>query len=244
MSITWAITVCNELVEITNLLNFLQTRIPEGDEILIQYDEQGVTPEVLEYLKIVDKMHENHRVIGFPLNKDFASFKNNLIKHATKDYIVAVDADEIPHEFFVENIHHVLETNPVDLVFIPRVNTVDGITERHVRQWGWNISKMETQIREKEMDTESEEYQYLKKLGYIIEENEKLVKYYKPIINWCDYQTRIYKRTESIIWMNKVHERITGYDTFSNFPPAEEWSFYHHKDITRQEKQNAFYETI
>ena len=25
-----------------------------------------------------------------------------------------------------------------------------------------------------------------------------------------DYQTRIYKNTNDIMWMNKVHERITG----------------------------------
>ena len=44
--------------------------------------------------------------------------------------------------------------------------------------------------------------------------------------------------------MNKVHERITGYDTFSNFPMEEEWCIYHPKQIDRQEKQNEFYETI
>ena len=26
------------------------------------------------------------------------------------------------------------------------------------------------------------------------------------------------QNTEDVTWMNKVHERITGYDTFSNFP--------------------------
>jgi hypothetical protein len=44
--------------------------------------------------------------------------------------------------------------------------------------------------------------------------------------------------------MNKVHERITGYDTFSNFPAEEQWSLYHPKQIDRQEQQNQFYETI
>lgn len=241
VTLTWAITVHNELVEITALLNFLQSRIGGDDEILIQYDEQGVTPDVLDYLRIIDKMHENHRIIAFPLNKDFASFKNNLIKNSTKDYIVQVDADEIPHEVFVENIHTVLTKNPVDLIFVPRLNTVDGITERHVNMYRWNITKMETQIGEKIMDTDSEEYQFLKKLGYIIEEVGGVVKYYKPIVNWCDYQTRVYKRTADIEWRNKVHERITGYNDFSNFPAIEEWCLYHHKEIERQEKQNETY---
>ena len=52
------------------------------------------------------------------------------------------------------------------------------------------------------------------------------------------------KNTDEITWMNKVHETITGYDTFSNFPAEETWCLYHPKQIDRQEKQNKFYETI
>ena len=207
MTISYAITVCNELEEITKLLNFLQTHIRKEDEIVIQYDETSVTDEVMDYLKLMDSMHENHKVIGFPLNKDFASFKNNLKSHCSKDYIFQVDADEIPHEFLVEYLAQVLEENPVDIVFVPRVNTVEGLTQSHIDKWKWNVNE-------------------------------------KGWVNWPDYQTRIYKNTEDVTWMNKVHERITGYDTFSNFPSEERWSLYHHKQIDRQEKQNEFYETI
>ena len=77
-SISYAITVCNELEEITTLLNFLQLHIRPEDEIVIQYDESSATEEVVEYVKLVDKMHDNHKVISFPLDNDFASFKNNL----------------------------------------------------------------------------------------------------------------------------------------------------------------------
>lgn len=207
MTISYAITVCNELDEITKLLNFLQTHIRKEDEIVIQYDETSVTDEVMDYLKLMNSMHENHKVIGFPLNKDFTSFKNNLKTHCSKDYIFQVDADEIPHEFLVEYLGQVLEENPVDIVFVPRVNTVEGLTQEHIDKWKWNVNE-------------------------------------KGWVNWPDYQTRIYKNTEDVTWMNKVHERITGYDTFSNFPSEERWSLYHHKQIDRQEKQNEFYETI
>jgi len=207
MTISYAITVCNELEEITKLLNFLQTHIRKEDEIVIQYDETSVTDEVMDYLKLMDSMHENHKVIGFPLNKDFASFKNNLKSHCSKDYIFQVDADEIPHEFLVEYLGQILEENPVDIVFVPRVNTVEGLTQEHIDKWKWNVNE-------------------------------------KGWVNWPDYQTRIYKNTEDVTWMNKVHERITGYNTFSNFPSEERWSLYHHKQIDRQEKQNEFYETI
>ena len=207
MTISYAITVCNELEEITKLLNFLQTHIRKEDEIVIQYDETSVTDEVMDYLKLMDSMHENHKVIGFPLNKDFASFKNNLKSHCTKDYIFQVDADEIPHEFLVEYIGEVLDENPVDIVFVPRVNTVEGLTDEHIKKWGWKVDE-------------------------------------KGWVNFPDYQTRIYKNTDDVKWMNKVHERITGYDTFSNFPAEEQWSLYHPKQIDRQEQQNEFYETI
>jgi len=207
MKISYAITVCNELEEITTLLNFLQTNIKKEDEIVIQYDEKSVTDSVLDYLKLIDKMHSNHKVIGFPLNKDFASFKNNLKSHCSGDYIFQIDADEIPHESLVEVINQVLDTNPVDVIFLPRVNTVEGLTDEHIKKWGWNVNE-------------------------------------KGWVNFPDYQTRIYKNTEDVTWMNKVHERITGYNTVSNFPAEEQWSLYHHKEIDRQETQNKFYDTI
>jgi len=206
MKISYAITVHNELEELTKLLDFLNNNIREEDEIVVQYDEGGVTQEVLEYLDIMEKMHK-FTVIGFPLNKDFASYKNNLKSNCKGDFIFQIDADEIPHEVMIQYLPQVLEDNPVDIIFVPRVNTVDGLTQQHIDKWRWNVNE-------------------------------------KGWVNWPDYQTRIYKNTEDVTWMNKVHEKITGYDTFSNFPAEEHWALYHPKKIDRQEKQNQFYETI
>jgi len=63
-------------------------------------------------------------------------------------------------------------------------------------------------------------------------------------VNFPDFQTRIYKNIPEIKWEGKVHERITGTKTFSSLPADEVWSLYHPKEITRQEKQNKFYENI
>ena len=207
VSISYAITVCNELEEIIKLLNFLQLNIRENDEIVIQYDESSVTNEVLDYIQLMDKMHPNHKEIGFSLDNDFASFKNNLKLNCTKDYIFQIDADEIPHEALVEYLPQVLESNPVDVVFVPRINTVEGLTPSHIQKWGWKVDSN----------------------GWV---------------NFPDYQLRIYKRTDDVLWMNKVHETITGYNTFSNFPAEEHWCLYHPKEIQRQEKQNDYYSTL
>lgn len=207
VTISYCVTVCNELVELTTLLNFLQLHVTEHDEIVIQYDSTNVSDAVMDYLNVMKQIHTNHKVIGFPLNNDFATFKNNLKEHCTKDYIFQIDADEIPHVNLILNLPLVLERNPVDIIFVPRINTVDGLTESHIKKWGWKVDE-------------------------------------KGWVNFPDYQTRLYRRTDDVMWMNKVHERITGYDTVSNFPAVEDWSLYHHKTITKQEKQNYFYETL
>lgn len=207
MKISYAITVHNELKELTELLNFLQTRIDSDDEIVVQYDTPNVTKEVVDYLLIVQSIHKQIKIVSFPLNKDFASYKNNLKSHCTGDYIFQIDADEIPNEVLIQYLKQILETNNVDLIFVPRVNTVKGITQDHIDKWRWNVNE-------------------------------------KGWINYPDYQTRIYRNTSEVEWMNKVHESITGYNTFSALPPNEEYSLYHHKEIERQEKQNQFYSSI
>ena len=118
INVTYAITVCNELNEITNLINFLHPKIKKEDEILIQYDSESVTDSVKKYLDIISQLHPNEiKVIGFPLNKDFASYKNNLKNHAKGIFIFQIDADEIPSEYLMENIHSFLQFNKdVDLL--------------------------------------------------------------------------------------------------------------------------------
>jgi hypothetical protein len=144
INITYAITVCNELDEITKLIDFLNNRIDKEDEILIQYDSDATTKPIIDYLKIISQLHNtNIKVISFPLNNDFASYKNNLKNHANGMFIFQIDADEIPSEYLMENIHEFLEYNKdVDLFFIPRINTVDGLTKEHIKKWKWNVNEL------------------------------------------------------------------------------------------------------
>jgi hypothetical protein len=142
INVTYAITVVNELEEITRLVDFLLPRIGKEDDILIQYDEGKVTKEVKGYLDIVSQLNKKVTVIGFPLNNDFASFKNNLKNHAQGIFIFQIDADEVPHEYIVTNMSQLLEANKeVDLFFVPRVNTVTGLTTEHVKKWGWQLNE-------------------------------------------------------------------------------------------------------
>ena len=142
INVTYAITVCNELVEITNLINFLHPRLKKDDEILVQYDLDSATSQVKDYLTILTQLHQNVRSIGFSLNKDFASYKNNLKNHANGMFIFQIDADEMPSEYLVENLQFFLESNKeVDLFFVPRINTVEGLTKEHIQKWKWKVDE-------------------------------------------------------------------------------------------------------
>ena len=63
-------------------------------------------------------------------------------------------------------------------------------------------------------------------------------------INWPDYQWRIWKNKPEIKWVNKVHEKLEGFKTYALLPAMPELALYHPKDIARQEKQNAYYDTL
>jgi len=136
-TISYAITACNEHVELDRLLNQLARNIRREDEIVIQLDTTA-TPEV-KY--IVDSWSTMKRV-DFPLNNDFASFKNNLKSHCTKDYIFQIDADEYLSDQLMGWLPAILETNnEVEMFSVPRINTVEGLTEDHIKQWGWNVNE-------------------------------------------------------------------------------------------------------
>jgi len=144
INVTYAITVCNELEEITKLVDFLKNKIDKDDEILIQYDENSTTKPVKDYLTIISQLHNsNIKVISYPLNNDFASFKNNLKDNAKGIFIFQIDADEIPSEHLMENIKDIIEYNKdVDLFFIPRINTVEGLTKEHIKKWKWQVNEL------------------------------------------------------------------------------------------------------
>lgn len=64
------------------------------------------------------------------------------------------------------------------------------------------------------------------------------------LVNWPDYQWRIFRNHKGIRYANRVHERLVGFDKYSLLPKSEEWALIHDKEIGRQEAQNAFYDTL
>jgi len=141
MKISYAIPVCNESIELKRLLSFLFENKRTKDEIVVQCDKGNTTQEVYQVLQEYSDVYSvGFKVVEFPLNGDFATFKNNLKKHCTGDYIFQIDADEIPHKNLIKILPEVLGNNSaVELYAVARVNTVEGLTEEHIQKWRWKI---------------------------------------------------------------------------------------------------------
>jgi glycosyltransferase involved in cell wall biosynthesis len=140
MKISYAILTHNETKSLDKLLSFLIEYKDEEDEIVIldDFSDDEKTIQILEtYVSIYDLKYEQRQLLD-----DFSDQKNYLSKMCTGDYIFNLDSDEIPHKKLMKNIKTVLELNPsVDLYYVPRVNTVKGITQEHIDKWGWNINE-------------------------------------------------------------------------------------------------------
>ena len=139
MIISYAITVCNEHEELKRLLVFLIKKVREGDEIIVQHDKENTT---LEVLKVLNKYADRVKVVEYPLNGHFANFKNNLTENCEGDWIFQIDADEIPHENLIEYLPEIILSNPDnEVIRVPRVNTVLGLTEEYSRKWRWHVNE-------------------------------------------------------------------------------------------------------
>jgi len=136
MKISYAITVCNEFVEIQRLLNFLLQCKRTEDEIVILYDEANGDPEIETYLRT----HSLNSEFFWHTSKfegHFADWKNKLNSLCGGDWIFQIDADEYPNIHLIESLPFILKNNEADIILVPRVNTVQGITPQHVKAWGW-----------------------------------------------------------------------------------------------------------
>ena len=216
MKISYAVTICNELEEIKQLLPFLIENKRKEDEIVVFFDSVNGIDEVEQYLRSIEpgltyNPIENYtfRWYGYDFEGDFSKMKNELTEFCKGDYIFNIDADEMITEIFINTIPTIIENNPeVEFYWVPRENYVTGLTLEHIQKWGWRV---DIQNR----------------------------------VNYPDYQGRIYKNSpDRIKWQNKVHEVLTGYKQYATLPEVPALSINHTKTIEKQEKQNNYYNTL
>ena len=208
MKISYAVTVVDEIKEIQTLLPLLIENKREDDEIVVQYDNQKVSVDVLEYLNDLTFEKKINKTIGYPLNSDFGTYKQHLTQNCAGDWIFQLDADETIDPILIQGLSNILEGNDtIEMFFIPRINIVNGLTPEHIQKWKWQVNEN----------------------GWV---------------NFPDVQGRLYQNKQSIFWAGKVHEQLQGFESYTIFPQDETYCIKHIKEIERQERQNALYETL
>ena len=146
MKISYGITVHNEADELNKLLEVLVHKTNSEDEIIVCIDDTNGEDDAVRF--VLDSWTQQYahskmmKVYQRKLNKDFSAQKNSVIENAVGDYIFHIDADEYPHNFLVLQLHRILEMNEgVDLIWVPRVNTIDDMEQKHIDRWGWKGSE-------------------------------------------------------------------------------------------------------
>ena len=206
MKISYSMLVHNEDKTLEKLLKFLVKWKDEGDEIVIldDYSDNEKTKQILDfYVSAHDIVFEQRS-----LQKDFASQKNYLKNMGSGDYSFNLDADEMISLWMIKNVHEIIEANEgIDLIYLPRINTVEGLTQQHIQSWGWQVNQ-------------------------------------EGWINFPDWQGRVFRNRPNIRWQFKVHEMITGYQTYATLPMEKPFCILHPKTISKQEEQNQKYSRI
>ena len=208
MRISYAIPVCNELVEITNLLNFLKDKIDKEDEVVVLFDSNNGSKAVEEYLRAKSVNPTFFSWYPYKFNGHFANMKNHLKSLCTGDWIFQIDADELPHESLIVNLKEILKVNPtIELLLVPRVNTVEGITEQHINKWNWRINEKNWVNWP---DYQTRIIQNNPKIKWASKVHEIITGFSTKALlpreeEWCLYHPKDIKRQES---QNKLYESL------------------------------------
>jgi glycosyltransferase involved in cell wall biosynthesis len=143
MKLSFLITVHNETDSLRHLLDQLwqyQGHDPECEVIVL--DDHSDNEETVSILK----NYTNDGLIKVEqhsLNRNFGEHKQYGNTKCSGDYIFQIDSDELFSEDLLWNLKTLVESNPeVDLFMIPRVNTLEGMTQEHIMRWGWRVSML------------------------------------------------------------------------------------------------------
>lgn len=204
----------------TEVYNLLESLLPqlnrESHHVWFLCDRYKVNMDVTSNILNTAMVHVNAGIKLNELNNDFAQHRNS-IHDGIEDgqYIVQLDSDETVSIGFVEACENIVSTGLVDVAFIPRVNTVEGITQAHIDKWGW---RKDSRGRINYPDYQGRLYRKDKDIRWVGKVHERVER------NGNNSDS-----TLSLFYVPTEQEKMV---------------IYHPKTIDRQQKQNDFYDTI
>jgi glycosyltransferase involved in cell wall biosynthesis len=90
---------------------------------------------------------------------------------------------------------------------------------------------------------------WLPRLNYFTGVTELDVKtwgwnYQDGMINFPDYQSRIYRNLSHIRYQRRLHEKVEGFKSYTFVPPQKDYAIVHEKTIEKQRQTNLNYNKL
>jgi glycosyltransferase involved in cell wall biosynthesis len=203
MFLSYLVTCHNETDSLEKLLSTLVKYKKNRHEIVLldDYSDNQTTLEIIQTYKNQINFYQHK------LDKNYGAHKNYGIEQCIGTWIFQLDADELPTDNLIENIDLILESNNAnEVIWLPRLNYFDGVTEDDIKMWGWN--------------------------------------YNDNMINFPDYQSRLYRNSSHIRYQRRLHEKVEGYKSYTFIPPQKDYAILHKKTIEKQRQTNINYNKL
>ncbi len=214
INLSYLLTIHDEGRPVVNLLNRLDLFVRGTNDEIIIVDDYSTDQTTINAIQNIVKSHPEGcvKVYQHSLNNDYGSHKNYGNSLCKNEWIFQIDGDECPHEGLLANIKDIISENP----------SVDLFFVPRVNDF-IGVTK-----------------EHAAKWGWRLSPCPEYNN--RPIVNWPDFQSRIYKNDPTRIrWDRRLHEKIEGHSKYSILPAIVDLSLYHDKTIDRQVKTNERY---
>jgi SAM-dependent methyltransferase len=173
--ITYIILLKDEIEQVKSLVNHILTHKHSADSILI-LAEQDSTPSA--FFDFYD--NPQIRIEPYTFSGDFSEMRNYATDLCDSAWVFQIDADELPSQTLVGEIHTLIETiekehSEVEVLRVPRINHITGLTKEIIEKYS-----MEAHLTPEHW------------------------------FHWPDFQPRIYRTTPNIKWIFPIHETIAA----------------------------------
>lgn len=200
----------------TDTLSRLIDKVSEN--LVLESDDIVILKDSDKVSKETDIILENKnniKIFAHSLNKNYGEHKNYGIEKCNGDWIFQLDGDELPSDYLVGENLH-------ELIKLNEHTEVFAVPRIN--------------------DFRGVNHQNAAQWGWRLTISPK---YNRPIVNWPDYQFRIFKKDyPRIRYLRRLHEKIEGYKSYTLIPIDENFSIYHDKTIEKQIETNIKYNKI
>lgn len=217
MRISYLVTCSNETDTLKRLIERIYVHLG-NDELIILQDETTWDSKRKKYLSDITELKPSGSdilqipILIHPLNNNYGAHKNFGIEKCNGDYIFQLDGDEL-------SPHSILGEN------------LHAILESNPTTEAYAVPRIN--------DFRGVNEDHARKWGWRLSISPT---YNRPIVNYPDYQFRIFRKDYPRISFNRrLHEKIEGYSSFVCLPPEEDYAIYHDKTIDKQVETNLRY---